>query len=408
MGKFKKNEILIRLICVLLSVGLWVYIINVENPNRVTTFRGIPVQIKNAESLKNQKLILVPNQDFKVNLTIEGPANQVFNARNSSFSLSVDLSQFTLKVGENDVPLKSYDKIPDQTRVVSSDQFIKVKIDELAEKSVDIKKDGIKYTAAEGFYVPEPQIDSSVAWISGPKTDVDKVAALVVMGNKENISSTHKELLKVVPVDAEGKTVDNITSSKSYVEVTYTALEVRKDIPVRLKTTNTNTDIYIRSQTTLPTKVSIAAKESVLNNIKEIETAPIDLLNVKPGQTDYPVKLVVPSDVTVLDEEGKQMDPLIKAQIISEPLKSRTVSKELSISGKPITGTVQNTGTKIRITVSNSGADLDTLNEALVTAGVDVSDLAPGTYSLPVNVVVPEGYSIVSTTPSEVSITIAP
>lgn len=408
MGKFKKEDFLVKLLCLVASVGLWIYIINNVNPNRRTTFRDLRVQVKNAESLKAQNLILVPGQEFFVTLTIEGPANQVFTAIPSSFSLSLDLSDYALKAGINEIPLRTYDKIPDYTKVISSDQVLKVAVDALAEKSVDIKKDGLKYHPAEGYYVPEPQLDSTVAMISGPKTDVDKVAALMLQGEKNGIASNQKEVVKVIPVDDKMNEVPNITSSKSFVEVTYTALTVKTDVPVTLRTIQSNSEIFLRTQTPVPSKVSIAAKDSVLKNITEIQTTSLDLSMVSAGARDYPVSLIIPAEVTILDESGVPMDPLIAAHIVAEPLKSKMITKELAILGKPSSGNIIPVTLKININLSGVEADLDKLNEAQVTAGVDVTGLSIGSHTLPVKVVVPQGYTVVSTAPETVSVSIGP
>ncbi|ETJ34616.1 YbbR family protein, partial [human gut metagenome] len=57
MDKIKnKNKTLIpKLISLLLSLGLWIYISNVENPMRTYEVRNIPVELVNLDSLKNSK-----------------------------------------------------------------------------------------------------------------------------------------------------------------------------------------------------------------------------------------------------------------------------------------------------------------------------------------------------------------
>ncbi|MFB0917491.1 MAG: CdaR family protein [Clostridiaceae bacterium] len=406
MGKFKKNDILVKIMCLIASVGLWVYIINNENPKRRATFRDIPVKVY-SDSLKNQGLILVPGQEFMATLTIEGPANQVFNAMPSNFSLSVDLSNFTLKEGVNEIPLRNYDRIPSQTIVVNAVQNIKVKIDSLVEKSVDIKKDGLVYTAAEGYFIPEPVINPTVDVVSGPKADVDKVAALLLKSEKTNISRTQKELVRVVAVDDKMNEVPNVTPSKSFVEVEYTALEVQKDVPVTLNTLQPSTDVFVlRSQAAVPSKVSIAAKESILRNITEIHTKPLDLSTITAGAKDYPVELIIPQDVTLLDENGKPMDPLIVAHVVADAIKSKTITKEVTLLGRPVTGAAMPINVKVSIVISGTETDLENINEAIITAGVDVTGLSPGVHNLPVKIVAPKGYTVVSKIPETIVVTI--
>lgn len=44
MVKTKDSTLIVKLICLLLSFGLWLYISNVENPVRTYEIKNIPVE----------------------------------------------------------------------------------------------------------------------------------------------------------------------------------------------------------------------------------------------------------------------------------------------------------------------------------------------------------------------------
>ncbi|MGL5244421.1 MAG: CdaR family protein, partial [Sarcina sp.] len=82
MDKKAKNQTLIvKLICLALSFGLWMYILNVENPIREYRLENVPVEIINQDVLKEYNLALVPNQKLHVNLNLEGPINEVYSVK---------------------------------------------------------------------------------------------------------------------------------------------------------------------------------------------------------------------------------------------------------------------------------------------------------------------------------------
>ena len=47
---------------------------------------------------------------------------------------------------------------------------------------------------------------------------------------------------------------------------------------------------------------------------------------VSAGARDYPGALIIPAEVTILDESGVPIDPLIEAHIVAEPLKSKMIT----------------------------------------------------------------------------------
>ena len=96
-----KQKIIVQLVCLLLSLGLWIYITNIENPIKSYELSKVPVEIKNSDSLKSVGLVLAPNQQFYVSLKIEGSSQDLFSIDKSDFTISVDLSEFVLKNGEN-------------------------------------------------------------------------------------------------------------------------------------------------------------------------------------------------------------------------------------------------------------------------------------------------------------------
>ena len=62
MDNKEKNKLIVPIICVLLSIGLWVYVTNVENKIRTTEISKIPVELVNLDALTSSKLALSPDQ----------------------------------------------------------------------------------------------------------------------------------------------------------------------------------------------------------------------------------------------------------------------------------------------------------------------------------------------------------
>ena len=81
MDNKEKNKLIVPIICVLLSIGLWIYVTNVENKIRTTEISKIPVELVNLDALTSSKLALSPDQELYATLKVEGNNLDIRNYR---------------------------------------------------------------------------------------------------------------------------------------------------------------------------------------------------------------------------------------------------------------------------------------------------------------------------------------
>ena len=67
-----KQKIIVQVVSLFISIGLWLYVTNTENPIRTVEVSKVPVQLLNANALSDQGIALVPNQNIYVDLKVEG------------------------------------------------------------------------------------------------------------------------------------------------------------------------------------------------------------------------------------------------------------------------------------------------------------------------------------------------
>ena len=98
-----KQTLVIKLVCVLLSFGLWLYITNIQSPIRTYTLKDVSVKLLNTQSLKQFGLAISPKQTFTVDLSLEGDAKDIYSVTKDQFSLTADLGEYALKTGINNI-----------------------------------------------------------------------------------------------------------------------------------------------------------------------------------------------------------------------------------------------------------------------------------------------------------------
>ena len=136
-----KQKVIVQLVCILLSLGLWIYVTNIENPIKSYELNNVPVEILNSNSLQDSGLALVPNQNFYVNLKIEGNTQDLFNVDKDSFKIIVDLSEYVLKKGENKVAVNIKESPSSITIKNSNGLTISVNTEEYATNEVPVKSE---------------------------------------------------------------------------------------------------------------------------------------------------------------------------------------------------------------------------------------------------------------------------
>ncbi|WML36219.1 hypothetical protein [Clostridium sp. OS1-26] len=136
--KNKRQQIIIRICCVIASAILWLYIFNVENPMRERKI-SVPVQVINKDVLAQSKLVPVGEEQLNATLTIRGNASDIYSIKTEDFKLESDLGAYVVKKGENKIPV-IVRKSPETVRIVNSENlWVTITLDELKQETVPVK-----------------------------------------------------------------------------------------------------------------------------------------------------------------------------------------------------------------------------------------------------------------------------
>lgn len=68
----KKRKIFNIALAVVLAVGVWLYVINVENPTGTGTVRDIPVTLEGENVLTERGLMITQQSDESISLKLSG------------------------------------------------------------------------------------------------------------------------------------------------------------------------------------------------------------------------------------------------------------------------------------------------------------------------------------------------
>ena len=92
----KKNRKIFNIIlAVVLAVGVWLYVINVENPTSTATIRDIPVTIVGEDTLAERDLMITGQSQESVSLKLSGRKKTLMKLSKKNITLKLDVSSIT-------------------------------------------------------------------------------------------------------------------------------------------------------------------------------------------------------------------------------------------------------------------------------------------------------------------------
>lgn len=365
MDKNKKDKIIVTVVCIVLSIGLWIYITNVENKIRSTEINKIPVEIINQDSLKNLNLTLAPNQELYVNLKVEGNTSNINKIKKSDFKIQVDLNEYVWKKGDNKVPVSIVD-YPISVSIKNNNTLTAlIKIEELKEKTMTIESQ-IQVTPIEGYFVSDTEISQSSIKVKGPESLIDKVNKIVVRDSILNASENVVKSYQPLAIDKDGNVIEGVELSLSEVNI---EVKINKGKSVKL-ISNTigelKDGLKITSIELERDSVEIIGPSNILEGIKEIKTSDIDLNSITED-TEVFLEVIGVDGISI-----KAGEEYVKATVKVEKRVEKTFSLTYSIIGLSETVKVTPDKEKINVTISGYESEINKIAESNLKATLNL------------------------------------
>lgn len=398
--KNKREQIIIKICCVIAAFGAWLYITSVLNPIK-TSKKDIPVIIENEDVLRRSNLVLVSDKDLHVTLLLKGPINDIYSVKENQFKIVLDLQSYILKKGENNVPVK-LEKIPKNIKVMNEENlWVKIMVDELTDKKLplSIKTKG---KAGEGYYNLPYSSNIKEVVLRGASKHINSVATAEAVVDLNNAEKDIDVSVPIKAFDSNGNEVKSVSLDPGVARI---------KIPVKkVSTVNVNVKYDLDSNRELkeikstPDKVKIIGDEDVINNIRSIDTETINLNNLNNGD-EIQAKLVLPKNISLVKEQSIYVK--VKVYFNGEE-ENNEINKQISIAIKPINYDENKYDVKLdqdKVTLNLSG-NLENMNLQNIRCYIDLASLKEGDYNLPIKIELPNGLNLISKFPENIKVQI--
>jgi YbbR domain-containing protein len=325
-----------------------------------------------------------------------------------AFRATVDLSEYDLDQAPEPQQLEvTVSTDVDGLQVLSWEpRTVRVEMDRIEVRTVPVEVDTGEIP--EGLEIGDPQLSDTEAQVRGPASIIEQIDRLVAFIAVSASGIDFNEPVSLVAVDIRNQPIEagpvEIDPETVSVQVDVEELETSRTVPVDPQIGGTPAAGFALDAISVePTTVVLVGTGDALAGVAQVQTEPLSIEGANADQS-FEAALVLPPGTRVEGEEGEPA-VTVTASIVPS-VSSRTFVLGIVCQGAGANACLPAIE-QVSVTVSGPGGAVGALTAGQLTPIVDVSGLAPGTYSLPLAIGgLPDGVELLSISPGSVSVSV--
>lgn len=381
----KHHDFIAKIICLLLALVLWIYVMEVENPDWEETIEGVPVNLINTDEIEiDHNLTIYGGYSNTVDITLRGRRNQISGITADDITATADVSEIE-KAGEYTLPISV--SLPRDAKIVeSSVETVTVLVDKREQTTVDVVPRYSGLIIEDGYILGDPILSVSTVTVTGPSRYLSAIDhAEVALPDLGRVTSSLQAYGDVTLIDSDGGVVSNpfVTVSNSVVNVQIPVYAF-KAVPLKVDFlygffNDDNTTITLDHD-----MINVRGDAEVISGLDSIVVATIDEKLYSKEDTSIKVKLALPDGV-------ENTDGIDEVSISIKHLGTETrsivlpIGEENVINPNGVQFTLQ--VSSLLLTLRGDPGELYQVSAANVTPEIDLSVYTTdqsGRFSIPV------------------------
>jgi YbbR domain-containing protein len=400
MDRLLQNSNVVKLIAFVLAIILW-FVVSAGDSNGTGTaysksLTNIPVTI-----LSDPNQIVVSNSVTKVNAILTGGTFDLTQLQPfRSIQAVADIRGYTPGVHQVALTLQNvpesvhYQIIPDTTTVTIAQRLT---------RTVSVKV-GVVGRPGKGYVADTPTTNVTNITVSGSQDAVNRVANVQAVISIEGAVKTIQEDVPVMAVDADGKQVEGVELSSKSVFVKVPIHTPAKDVLLQAVTTGNVKNGYMISKIVIdPDHATVSGSFEALEKLESSYVLPaIDVTGLDHDKT-YTLQLQVPSGASDIKPSTVNVTvKVVQAQ-------STTLSVPIRLTDIPDGMQAKISGSQtVDVTVSGDASQINHLTNDSIQVSASLQGLSTGTHSVPLKVMLPDGFQLVSLSTTSISVSLQP
>lgn len=303
MGKLLEKRWVCILLSVLLAIIFWAYVRAAVDPSGTINIHNVRVETTGANVLASQGLAVSEITPQVVELQVEGPTSARTNLLRNRSGLYVRVDVSSCVEGENTLRWREvWPEGVNTDDLTAQRSVVTVKVEKLYSKTFDIQF-RLEGKVAGAYQMGTPAIEPAEVVVSGPVEQVNQVDRVEAVLRTEELSERFAGDLELIPVDKQGKSLDNLELTLS-AETAYVVVPVvmTKKVPLTVNLLPgggaTSEDAVCKIE---PETIVVSGAEADLEGLEEISLGSISLSDVV-GTNVFPRPIAL--DPSLTNESG--------------------------------------------------------------------------------------------------------
>ena len=384
---------------------LWLVIVSIDNPVMTLPFNSIPINIENADLMKDSgKAFELSDSSKNVSVSVRAERSVLSELSKDNFKATIDMSL----LDGNRVPIEvKATKYSDRIQSITPrQQYATVIIDDLKESQYRIRVE-TEGRPEEGYAIGSTSLASNVVKVSGPESIVSQIDHAAVRVDVSRMTSEIHTTESIVLLNVDGIPVDASTLTMS-IKDTYVTVQIWETKEITVRSGVSGTPAYGYAATGIvtidPAVIEVTGENSKLKELESIVIpgASVDIEGATAPVTQYVnIKSYLPEGIYLTNPE-RDGEVSIVAQVealITRELAVPTAGLTFANVPSGMRGTLEGNSDILAVPVAGLTQTLDGINLATLTGTVDLGVIKPGeggmiipgVYDCPVTLVLPEG-----------------
>ena len=404
----------LKFLSLFLAFLIWLLVANIDNPTDSVLIKGVNIQVVNADSVTeiDKTFDIISEETVVIKVT---ERKSVLNSLSADdFTVVADMENLN---DMNTVPLTvtcsnaavSWNEI----EMVPTSMKVKVEQRKQVEFPITVVTSG---KPRNGYEVGQTEVvQGKTVQIAGPESMLNRIGQVKATVITTNIATDQRLTATLEVYDKNGdkikepqinrlqiKDSSGVLLTENKVMVDVTVWEIMSDVPVEINTTGSVAEGYqLTSISALPVTVSLVGTQESLARLNG-KVVLKDTVNLDGATESFNVELDISE--TLSEIEGLRLiadaDPTITVSVQIEKVGDQTLTIPLSnlqIENRPDDMTLTfSPADEIAVSVRAEDGE-GTIKQSDIKGKVDLSVCSdPGDYEIPVQIELPEGYSLVS------------
>ena len=414
------NNLSLKIISLLVSCLIWLLVTNTNDPESTQVYKNVPITIKNQDTITNaNKTFTVVDGVDKINVYVTARKSIRATLNSGSFTVKADMENYNAALGTIPLEISCEDARIHQEDIRIVPSSLKISMEDKVEQNFGIAVVTTGKTE-KGYEVGKTTIvTGDTIRIAGPQSLINIIGKVTVSVDVTNMNTDSTHFYPVRIEDKNGaaltdgqmsnlelKNSDGVSLQNNSAEVKTEIWKIYNDIPLKANISGEVAPGFkVSSMTLSPQTINLVAAEGAIEELDGVLTLKDDISVEGLSETqDFTVDLNdtlnlydnirLESDISSvisvhvgIDEVGSKTFQMPISDIIMHniPSDKKLIFSPADAVDISVKTTNEDSEEAITLTLSDISAEIDLKNCEI-----------NGSYTLPVQVTLPEGYELVN------------